>query len=430
MTSRKTFLKGIAAAGGMGLFGGCRILGDPEVGLTYRGWREGEMDLHFVFTGCGENTFFQLPDGTTILCDTGDYYRPQESFLMPKLPSSDLLGGEWMLRYMRYACGELSPYGEKAVDYAVFTHWHSDHIGHAEFDGCDSRESGFRFRKTKDGRKINGFLSVAEHFSFRRYLDHQYPARNAYGTADTSVDLLGPWIDAQRRNGLEAEAFRPGALDQIALMRNPKRYAADFHIRNICANGVLWDGRGGVRDYAAEHVRATGKNGISQNLLSLGFVIEYGKFRFFTGGDVSGTLTGTDGSAIDYEALVGERVGPVNVCKMNHHGCDNAMHDGFVKAVRAQTYVAPMWCPWQACPEVLARLVRFGSFDGSDPLLLLNSVGRFQKDGEAEGGYELAPLGQYHVVIKVFPGGERYRAYLLDPRDEDRRVVATYDRIS
>ena len=42
MTSRKTFLKGIAAAGGMGLFGGCRILGDPEVGLTYRGWREGE----------------------------------------------------------------------------------------------------------------------------------------------------------------------------------------------------------------------------------------------------------------------------------------------------------------------------------------------------------------------------------------------------
>ena len=45
-------------------------------------------------------------------------------------------------------------------------------------------------------------------------------------------------------------------------------------------------------------------------------------------------------------------------------------------------------------------------------------------------GYELPPLGQYHIVIKVFPGGERYRAYLLDPHDEDRRVVAVYDRIS
>lgn len=430
MTSRKEFLENIAAIGGFGALGGCRILADPEVGFSYRGWCEGEMDLHFVYTGCGENTFFQLPDGTTILCDTGDYYRPQESFLVPKLPSPDLLGGEWMLRYMRYACGELSPYGEKIVDYAVFTHWHSDHIGHSEFRGFDDRESGYRFRKTRDGRMINGFLSVAEHFGFRRYLDHQYPARDDYRTADSSLGLLAPWVDDQRKKGLEVEAFRPGALDQIALLRNPKKYAADFHIRNICANGVLWDAHSGVRDYAAEHVRVTGKEKISQNLLSLGFVIEYGKFRFFTGGDVSGSLMGNDGRMVDYEGLVGASVGHVNVCKMNHHGCDNAMGDGFVGAVRAQTYVAAMWCPWQACPEVLARLTRFGAYDGSNSLLLLNSVGKFQKDGERDGGYELPPLGQYHVVIKVFPGGERYRAYLLDPRDEDRRVVAVFDRVA
>ena len=45
--------------------------GDDAV---YPGWRPGELDLHFVYTGCGENMFYRLPDGTSILDDTGDFY--------------------------------------------------------------------------------------------------------------------------------------------------------------------------------------------------------------------------------------------------------------------------------------------------------------------------------------------------------------------
>jgi hypothetical protein len=33
-----------------------------------------------------------------------------------------------------------------------------------------------------------------------------------------------------------------------------------------------------------------------------------------------------------------------------------------------------------------------------------------------------------HVVVKVLPGGERYRIYLLDPRDESMRVKAVLER--
>ena len=417
------------AAGAASFLDGCRMFADPEVGRTYPGWHEGEMDLHFVYTGCGENTFFHLPDGTTVLCDTGEYYRPQESFMVPRLPSGDLLGGEWMARYLRYVCGALSPLKEKHIDYAVFTHWHSDHIGHSTFDGSDAPDRAWRFRTLPDGRRINGFLCVAEQFKVRRHLDHQYPARNTYETADSSLGLLAPWVDERMKaKELDVEPFKPGALDQIALVRNPRKYRDDFHVRNICANGVLWDGAHGTHDYAADHVAGTGEKRIQQNVLSLGYVIEYGKFRFFTGGDVQNPLKGRDGAPVDYEGLVGQRVGPLSLCKMNHHGCNNAMRDGFVNAVRAQVYVNCMWSPWQAFPEALDRMWRAGAHDGGRPLLLPQLVWDEQKNGEAKYGYKVPPLGQYHVVVKVFPGGERYRVYLLDPHDEDLRVVATFDR--
>ena len=65
-----------------------------------------------------------------------------------------------------------------------------------------------------------------------------------------------------------------GALNQIALLRDPAKYKGEFSIRNICANGRLWDGRDGVRDFAAETVAATGSDVLPQNMLSMGFVIQ------------------------------------------------------------------------------------------------------------------------------------------------------------
>ena len=48
-----------------------------HTGETYAGWRPGELDIHFIQTGCGEQSFFIFPDGTTMLVDCGDFYRPQ-----------------------------------------------------------------------------------------------------------------------------------------------------------------------------------------------------------------------------------------------------------------------------------------------------------------------------------------------------------------
>lgn len=422
MTTRRSFLKACAAAGVTGALGweGCISL--PDEGAVYPGWKPGELDLHFVYTGCGENMFYRLPDGTSILNDTGDFYRPEDLKDVPLLPSAERLGGEWMSRYLQ----RIQP--GKTIDYALFSHWHSDHIGHAEFERAETAKASYRFRTTADGRKINGFLSVAEDFTFRRYMDHQYPVRGMYGSQDSSMKLLGPWVDEQIGKGLKAEAFRPGALDQIALLHDPGRYRGQFSIRNICANGVLWDGRDGVVDYAAEHQAVVGpRRKIQQNMLSMAFVIQYGKFRYFAGGDVqSDGFRRKDGTRFDYEKSVGELVGPVTFCKMNHHGCTNAMNEGFLKAVRAQAYTACMWCPRQAHPQVLGRLPMAGN--GSRPLIVPNLVCAFHQDNATKYGYKLERLGAAHVVVKVFPGGNDYRIYLLDAADESMRILATFDR--
>jgi hypothetical protein len=153
--TRRTFVKSCASASIAGAFGlqGCVSFGREE---TYPGWKPGEMDLHFVYTGCGENMFYRLPDGTSILNDTGDYYRPRDLSQVPLLPSPERLGGEWMSRYVSRV------YPEKVIDYLIFSHWHSDHIGHMVYDRAETPAEAYRFRTLPDGRRINGFLCVAD----------------------------------------------------------------------------------------------------------------------------------------------------------------------------------------------------------------------------------------------------------------------------
>lgn len=421
---RRQFLEMILASAASTGFTGCASL--TEIGSAYPGWRPGELDLHFIYTGCGENMFYRLPDGTAILNDVGEFYRPRDLDRVPLLPSADRLGGDWVTRYIKRI------YSEKTIDYAIFSHWHADHIGHAMFKGDGSQGNNpacaYRYRMTKDGRKVNGFLCVAEEFKFRRYLDHQYPSRGVYGTQDTSMELLAPWVAAQEKKGLKADAFKVGGLDQIAMLRDPDKYRDCFSIRNICANGRLWDGKDGERDFASEHVAKTGKQKINQNTLSMGFVMQYGKFRYWAGGDVHRNLITKEGKEVDFEGLVGQRVGPVSVCKMNHHGCSDAMSIDFVSSVRAQAYVSCMWCPRQAHPEALKRIYKAGSYDGMRPFIVPNLVTDIQHKKAGPETFELSASGASHVVVKVFPGGDRYRIYLLEAGDESMRVNAVLDR--
>ena len=73
-TTGRSFLKACVASGAAGMLGWEGCVSESGGDAVYPGWRPGELDLHFVYTGCGENMFYRLPDGTSILNDTGDFY--------------------------------------------------------------------------------------------------------------------------------------------------------------------------------------------------------------------------------------------------------------------------------------------------------------------------------------------------------------------
>lgn len=90
----------------------------------------------------------------------------------------------------------------------------------------------------------------------------------------------------------------------------------------VALNGQLSDGR----------VVATG----SDNSNSIALVVEYGGFRYFTSGDLTGGQQGdcqVGADTADVETLVGEVVGPVDVLHVNHHGSCTSTNEAFLTAL-------------------------------------------------------------------------------------------------
>lgn len=427
---RREFLKkslaGAAVAGGFWPSWFALAVESPEAGSALPKWKPGELELHFIYTGCGENCFYRLPDGTAILNDVGDFYRPRDLKDIPLLPSPDRLGGEWVSRYIQRV------YPEKTIDYVVFSHWHGDHTGTGAIDHEKTPAADFRYRNYPDGLSGNGIVSVAQDFSFKRYFDHQFPRQGQFKSkGGLSFGAVMPWFERERGKGLVAEPFRIGALNQIAMLRDAAKYKDVFSIRNLCANGVAWDGENGVHDYVAVHDKATGGALVNENVRSLAFVMRYGKFGYFAGGDVSGVLKNEDGSNVDYESVVGRLAGRVNVCKTNHHGYHDAMSEGFVRAVQADAYISCVWCPRHVIESTLERMTSRALHGGREPLFVPNIYpascrDRFEKAGRFGAIPDATRFGA-HVVVKVASGGDAYKIYLVDARDESMRVMGCLD---
>src|SRR5207249_7636264 len=75
-------------------------------GTSLPPWTRGTLDIHQLATGRGNSALIVLPDGTTMLVDAGP-------------------GGDAIAAYIERA---LAPASAR-LDYAVLTHFHSDHAG-------------------------------------------------------------------------------------------------------------------------------------------------------------------------------------------------------------------------------------------------------------------------------------------------------------
>ena len=394
--NRRDFLAGSAAAFAFAAGGCASLCGDER----YPGWKLGEMDIHFIHTGQSESTFFIFPDGTTMLLDCGyvKVRKPGYAEALPASPSSERRSGEWIRRYIE----RLIP-GRDKIDYLMLSHWHSDHV--------------------------EGLPDVLESFRFGNYFDHQYPNAGKYsrGVDPESFEFVRKWLPGAIKDGMKAEPFKVGATGQICLKNDPRNYYSRvFDIRNIAANGTVWDGANGARDLAAIHLKKTGKKTIYENLLSAAIRIRYGNFTYFSGGDIEGFLVDGDGKEFSYEDAVGAVTGNVCACKTNHHACPPTMREGFLRSLLPKLILSSTWSPNQINEETLMRMTSREIYPG-DRTIAYGRLPWFKKGAYAGKPFmrDLAPEG--HAVVKVAPGGFAYRLYTLTTEDESMRIVAKKD---
>jgi hypothetical protein len=354
-----------------------------------------------------------FPDGTTLLLDTGDGGRLPPRGTLPK-PDGSRKPGEWVARYIRQA---LPHEANPVLDYGYLTHFHDDHMG----------DVALASRSGAGGYKLTGITEVAEFIPIRKMIDRGWPDGYNYPveTKDPTLANYRAFLDWQRQhNSMEVERLQPGRTDQIVLRREPAKYP-DFEVRNIAVNGEVWSGKANeTLRLFPDLATLTPADYPSENMCSLAIKVTYGKFDYFSGGDMPGNVRPGYPAWQDVESPVARAVGPVDAAILNHHGNRDSQNANYVAALRPQVWVIPVWSSDHPGHDVLDRMYSTRLYPGPRDVFATNMLdANRQVIGDL---LDRLKSSQGHILIRVEPGGGRFRVITLDDSTEGLRVKAVF----
>src|SRR5688572_4807944 len=154
-------LQGVMVALAFGVIGAVDAT-EPKAGELLPKWERGMLDIHQINTGTGDAAFFVFPDGTTLLLDAAGVNRAKErppNYDTRPRPDGSRRAGEWVARYVQ----RMHPEGERgALDYAMLTHFHGDHMGTLLPESPNAKSGAYR---------LTGITDVGEAVPIRRMLD-------------------------------------------------------------------------------------------------------------------------------------------------------------------------------------------------------------------------------------------------------------------
>ncbi|MEC4590175.1 MBL fold metallo-hydrolase [Nitrospirillum amazonense] len=406
---RRQFCGGLA--GGL-LLAGPRGLRAAE-GAAERGtntalppWTPGTLDIHHIDTGRGNATFILAPDGTTLLIDCGTNH-DGPGLSAPIRPDASRQPGEWVARY---ALRQARAAGRDSLDYMVATHIHPDHIGDVTSDLAQAPDGDYR---------LTGLSEVDRLMPAAMVIDRAYPD---YGdlpplSAPFATNYRA-WLDARARSGRAVAAVRVGSVDQIR-SRTP---VAGFAIRVVAGNGRVWTGQGpDSRPLFPDNATLAPADRPVENMMSLALRLDYGRFGYFTGGDLTASTRDGRFPWMDVETPVAAACGRVEVAVADHHGYFDACGPDFVRLLDAQAYIIPSW---HATHPGMAQMERLtNAWPGAKPRDVFATE---LLPAAAQVNERFLPAlrsRQGHVVVRVTPGGDSYRIFVLDPTREEGGVT-------
>jgi hypothetical protein len=160
--------------------------------------------------------------------------------------------------------------------------------------------------------------------------------------------------------------------------------------------------------------------------MSLGLLVKYGPFRFYSAGDLSDRPKLPDGTRINIEAELAKELYPVDVAKVNHHG-HHSMPAKLVKALAPRVWFSCVWDQLHDTADTLANLSDRSIYPGERTIApgIMPAERRWEDLGRPWMGdipketYEGA-----HLVFDVPPGGDSYSLSFITADDESMKVRA------
>ena len=373
-------------------------------------WTPGNLDIHQISTGRGNSAFFIFPDGTTMLVDAGAAGDGQTIPFTDPFPNASRRAGEWIARYVLH----MLPPGYDHLDYALVTHFHADHIGQVTPASPPSPDGSY---------ELTGISDVANALPIRTLIDRGYDFLPP-PPADPVFANYMAFTAERKRKGLKVEKIAVGRRDQIVMVRDPAAYK-DFEVRNVAADGDVWTGDGTGIQHIFPALDSLAKSDYpSENMCSIGLRIRYGKFDYFTGGDIPGLPQPGAPEWQEVETAVARAIGPTDVHVVDHHGSIEPESPFFLKTLRSRVIVVPAWSPTHPSPDVLKRILSQRLYPGPRDVFVTALREPTQATIGSRANQVKAKLG--HIVIRVAPGGDTYMVYVLDNTSENYSVLAKY----
>jgi hypothetical protein len=371
-------------------------------------WKPGMLDIHHLAYGRGNSTFAICPDGTTLLIDAGTIEDSLDVSCAQK-PNANVRPGQWIASYV---LRQMRAARRTELDYALITHLHPDHLGDLGPENPPSPKGNYR---------LTGIMDVDAIVPINRLIDRGFPDYNSPPPrqAPYAQNYMN-YVSSRQGLGESTERLHVGSVSQIHLVRSPGLYPS-FAIRNLAANGEVWTGIGDqTRKYLPDLKVTPEAEHATENLCSIAIRLSYGKFDYFTGGDLTSDIEDSGEQWRDIETPVAQAAGPVEVAVTDHHAYFDAVGTGFVRALRPQAFIIPSW--YVAHPAVLPlkRMLSTQLYPG-DREIYATCVMPANRAVNNQFISNLKSL-EGHIVVRVAPGGGEFHIVVTDNSDDSDRI--------
>lgn len=407
---RRDFISGMAAvaavSGAGNVFAGVATPLPP--------WKRGYLRIYMLYTGRSEAAFLLFPDSTSMLIDCGDYVNAKN--IDPFIPDLGRFDGAWIARYV----ARENPRGRK-LDYFMLSHYHSDHAGML-------KSKAVKVARSESGRySLSGIGQAIDILDIDTIIDRAWPDMEnpapACAKTDDAKHVREVFEEAVRR-GVKIEKFR---LEMDSMQIRPRYGGCDgFSVTPLCANGCILRRDGSILDCGT--FDRDGRSRFRENMLSIGFILSYGRFKYFTAGDFSGNIRRPDGTMFQIGKLLAPECPRVDVAKASHHGTAGDMPQPLIDALSPRVVLGGgIWHKGHMCRQIMRRFAAAPVASLLVPGILIPSR---RREDASEPWMDRVPKAVFagcHAVVDVEPGGGRYSLMLVDAASEENTVLVKYD---